>query len=206
LEGWFACFLLHPEVQSAAMKEPFLEPILRRMRLQKVLPVIRRYPDCRLLDVGCGWDYRLLKTVEPLINSGVGIDLKVQETTGTKINTVCMRLTGSLPFDSESFDVVTMLAVLEHLSNPAGMMVEIERVLKKGGRLVLTVPSKLSKPVLEFLAFRLKIVSAVQIKDHKTYYNAVDIRSLLEQMGLIVEQHRYFQIGMNNYCVAIKPS
>ena len=188
------------------MKEPFLEPILRRMRLQKVLPVIRRYPDCRLLDVGCGWDYRLLKTVEPLINSGVGIDFKVQETTGTKINTVCMRLTGSLPFDSESFDVVTMLAVLEHLSNPAGMMVEIERVLKKGGRLVLTVPSKLSKPVLEFLAFRLKIVSAVQIKDHKTYYNAVDIRSLLEQMGLIVEQHRYFQIGMNNYCVAIKPS
>ena len=187
------------------MKEPFLEPILRRIRVQKVLPIIRRYPDCRLLDIGCGWDYRLLKTVEPLITSGVGLDFKVPETTGIKINTVCLRLTGSLPFDSESFDVVTLLAVLEHLSDPTGMMVEIERVLKKGGRLVLTVPSRLAKPVLEFLALRLKIVSAIEIKDHKKYYNAKDIRSLMELAGLIVEQHRYFQLGMNNYCVAIKP-
>jgi 2-polyprenyl-3-methyl-5-hydroxy-6-metoxy-1,4-benzoquinol methylase len=188
------------------MKEPFLEPILRRIRIQKVLPIIRRYPNCRLLDVGCGWDYRLLKTVEPLIASGVGLDFKVQETTGIKINTVCLRLAGSLPFDSESFDVVTMLAVLEHLSNPVGMMVEIERVLKNGGRLVLTVPSRLSKPVLELLALRFKIVSAVEIKDHKKYYNAMDIRSLMKQAGLTVEEHRYFQLGMNNYCVAIKLS
>jgi hypothetical protein len=43
------------------MKEPILEPILRALRIRKALPVIRQYPDCHLLDVGCGWDYRLLK-------------------------------------------------------------------------------------------------------------------------------------------------
>ena len=188
------------------MKEPFLEPILRRFRVQKVLPTIRRYPDCRLLDVGCGWDYRFLKTVEPYLASGLGIDFKVRETTGTKIKTVRMRLAGSLPFESESFDVVTMLAVLEHLSEPLGMMTETRRVLKKGGRLVLTVPSKLSKPILECLAFQLKLLSADEIRDHKRYYNCPDLKSLLDQAELIMEQHRYFQMGMNNFCVAVKLS
>lgn len=186
------------------MKEPFLEPILRRMRVKIVLPTIQRYPDCQLLDVGCGWDYRLLKTVEPFIGSGVGIDFKVQEMESTKIKTVRMRMTDQLPFESESFDIVTMLAVLEHLSDPLRMMSETERVLKKEGRLVLTVPSKIAKPVLEFLAYRLHIVSEVEMKDHKQYFNHNDLRKLLCQSGMTIEQHRYFQMGMNNYCVAMK--
>lgn len=158
------------------MKEPFLESILRRMRLKQVLPTIRQYPDCRLLDIGCGWDYRLLKTVEPFIGSGVDIDFKVRETESAKIKTVRMRMTDSLPFESESFDIVTMLAVLEHPSDPIRMMSETERVLKKGGRLVMTVPSKIAKPVLEFLAYRLHVVSEVEIKDHKQYFNRSDLR------------------------------
>lgn len=186
------------------MKEPFLEPILRRMRVKKALPTIHRYPGCRLLDIGCGWDYRLLKTVEPLIGSGIGIDFKVQEMESTKIKTVRMRMKDSLPFEAESFDIVTMLAVLEHLPNPLRMMSETERVLKKGGRLVMTVPSKIAKPVLEFMAFYLKIVNANEIRDHKKYYDCEDIKSLVNRTGLIVEEHRYFQMGMNNYCVAMK--
>lgn len=186
------------------MKEPFLEPILRSMRVKKVLPTIHRYPDCRLLDVGCGWDYRLLKTVEPFIGSGVGIDFKVREMESEKIKTLRMRMTDSLPFEAESFDIVTMLAVLEHLADPLLMMSETERVLKKGGRLVLTVPSKIAKPVLEFMAFYLKIVNADEIRDHKRYYDCKDIKSLVDHAGLILEEHRYFQMGMNNYCVAMK--
>jgi hypothetical protein len=72
------------------MKEPILEPILRALRIRKVLPVIRQYPDCCLLDVGCGWDYRLLKTLEPFIKSGIGIDYKVQESESGKIKTIQM--------------------------------------------------------------------------------------------------------------------
>jgi cyclopropane fatty-acyl-phospholipid synthase-like methyltransferase len=55
------------------MKEPILEPILRALRVKRILPVIKQYPDCRLLDVGCGWDYRLLKEAKPFIKSGIGI-------------------------------------------------------------------------------------------------------------------------------------
>jgi cyclopropane fatty-acyl-phospholipid synthase-like methyltransferase len=58
------------------MKEPILEPILRNMRLAKVLPTIKQYQDCSLLDIGCGWEAKLLYAVEPYIKNGVGIDFK----------------------------------------------------------------------------------------------------------------------------------
>jgi len=113
-------------------------------------------------------------------------------------------VTESLPYDSETFDVVTMMAVLEHVSHPKAVIVEIFRILKPGGRLVLTVPSNAAKPVLEFLAFRLGIVSAAEIRDHKCYYNKELLRQLLADTGLVMEAHHYFELGMNNFVVCAK--
>lgn len=187
-----------------AVDEPILEPFLRRLRLRKVLPTIALYPDCALLDIGCGWEFRLLKEVEPHIKSGVGIDFKVREAEAGKIKTHNFMLDSKLPFPDESFDVVSMVAVLEHLANPVQMIMEIERVLKAGGRLVLTVPSKASKPVLELLAYRLKVINADEIRDHKKYYGKKELLDILKNTNLIVECHKYFQFGFNNLFVAKK--
>ncbi len=186
------------------MREPFLEPILRQLRIRRVLPTIRRYPDCCLLDIGCGWDYRLLTILEPFIKSGIGIDCKVEELENGKIKTIKMIIADVLPFASGSFDVITMLAVLEHLSDPMNMVKEIERVLKNDGRLVITVPSKSAQPVLEFLSYRLKIVNTDEIRDHKKYYNRDELKKLFSQTGMIMERHEYFQLGMDNFCIIKK--
>lgn len=183
------------------MKEEILEPFLRRMRIGKVLPTIKKYPDCRLLDIGCGWEARLLKTVEPCIKSGVGIDFKAGEIQTPKITTRRVTLDKVLPFSKESFDVITMLAVLEHLAEPLAIAKEIERILVSGGRLIITVPSRAAKPVLEFLSYKLKIVSEAEIRDHKAYYNYPDLAALFGQTKLQIEEHRYFQLGMNNFCI-----
>lgn len=45
-----------------------------------------------------------------------------------------------LPFADESLDLVTALDVLEHLEDDAAAAAEIRRVLRPGGRLVVTVP------------------------------------------------------------------
>lgn len=186
------------------MKEPILEPLLRRLRVRQVLPFIKQYPDCRLLDIGCGWEARLLKTVEPYIKSGVGIDFKAGEVHTPKITTRRLALDKVLPFPKKSFDVITMLAVLEHLAEPLAIAREIERILVSGGRLIITVPSRAAKSVLEFLAYRLHIVSEAEIKDHKAYYNYRDLAALFGKTRLEIERHRYFQIGMNNFCVLIR--
>lgn len=186
------------------MKEAALEPLLRRLRIRQVLPVVRRHRDCRLLDVGCGWEARLLRAVEPHVARAVGVDFKAPRLRTAKLETVAMTLADTLPFPDAAFDVVTMLAVLEHLAQPRAMVEEIARVLKPGGEVVLTVPSKAARPVLEFLAYRLGVVSEAEIRDHKQYYDRRSLFALLRDSGLAIERHRYFQLGMNNFLVATR--
>ena len=58
------------------MKESLLEPLLRQLRIRQVLPVLLEHPDCSLLDIGCGWEARLLRAVEPYVKRGTGVDFK----------------------------------------------------------------------------------------------------------------------------------
>ena len=181
-----------------------MEPVLQRLRLKRILPVIMQCRGGSLLDIGCGPDYRLLKSVEPIMGQAVGIDQNVSDDKRGKIRLLGMTVEDALPFAEKEFDVVTMLAVLEHLSTPTSVMHEIRRVLRPGGKVVLTVPSRAAKPVLEFLAFRLGIVSSVQIADHKKYFNKKDLVALFTETGFIIENHSYFQAGMNNFCVGVR--
>ena len=45
-----------------------------------------------------------------------------------------------LPFGDEAFDVVLCAEVLEHMQEPARALAEMRRVLKAGGKLLLTTP------------------------------------------------------------------
>ena len=92
-----------------------------------------------------------------------------------------------------------MLAVLEHLYDPLRVLVEIRRVLRPHGTLIVTVPSHAAKPVLEFLAFRLKMVNPAEIADHKRYYRQARSARTVRAAGFRMVTHRYFQLGFNNF-------
>ena len=177
---------------------------MRRMRISRIIPVLKRFESCDLLDVGCGWEARLLRDVESYIGTGVGIDFKAPEIKTGKISTFSQRIHDTLPFQDESFDVVTMLAVLEHLDEPMAVLGEIRRVLRNGGLLAGTVPSVTSKPVLEFLAYRLGVVNPVEIRDHKAYYNKKSLAALFATAGFVDFHHSYFQLGFNNFFIVRK--
>ncbi|MFH1564180.1 MAG: class I SAM-dependent methyltransferase [Nitrospirota bacterium] len=44
-------------------------------------------------------------------------------------------------FESESFDVITMLDVLEHVTSPNTILKEVNRILKKQGLILATIPN-----------------------------------------------------------------
>lgn len=46
----------------------------------------------------------------------------------------------NLPFEDQSFDVILATEVFEHLSNPNKLILEAYRVLKKNGKIIITVP------------------------------------------------------------------
>ncbi|MCS6815758.1 MAG: class I SAM-dependent methyltransferase [Blastocatellia bacterium] len=94
----------------------------------------RAWARGRLLDIGCGnQPYREL--FAPMIQEYVGLDRNWQEHLPDVIGDALR-----LPFPAETFDTVLMLQVLEHLPDPSGAMSEVWRVLKRGGRVILTAP------------------------------------------------------------------
>lgn len=51
-----------------------------------------------------------------------------------------------LPFSNSFFDVVSCIAVLEHVFNPPNLVKEIHRVLKPGGIFLKQVPNSVWMP------------------------------------------------------------
>jgi SAM-dependent methyltransferase len=102
-----------------------LGEVLAKRRIQAVLPHV----NGRLLDVGCGSN----QLVRHYAN-GVGVD--VHPWPGAD---VIVSDTATLAFESESFDTITIVAALNHIPNRAAVLEECRRVLRPGGRVVITM-------------------------------------------------------------------
>jgi SAM-dependent methyltransferase len=57
-----------------------------------------------------------------------------------KYNCDCHQNIEEMTFDNSSFDAVICLEVLEHVINPFQAVKQIKRVLRQGGKILLTVP------------------------------------------------------------------
>lgn len=85
----------------------------------------------RILDYGCStMRYRHLFPA--------GADYMGADLPGNEMADVVLSSDGRVPLASDSFDVVFSTQVLEHVDDPALYLQECRRVLKPGGRLVLS--------------------------------------------------------------------
>ncbi|MDH4163350.1 MAG: class I SAM-dependent methyltransferase [Nitrospirota bacterium] len=168
----------------------------------------------RLLDIGCGEHPLFLLTTE--FSERFGLDQIVdpraiepfQQAGLTLINHDLHR-DEWLPFENERFSVVTMLAVVEHLEERKAMALarEILRVLKPGGTYVLTTPAAWSDRLLRVLA-SLRLVSPIEIQEHKAAYTPASLRELLKSAGFHPAGVRtgYFELYLNLWATARKPA
>lgn len=154
-----------------------LDPLLTRLRTRRIRPYVK--PGSTLLDIGCGKG-DVLFSLGDVIRQGTGIDQRAADETRGAIRLQNGKIDMTLPFADGSFDVVTMLAVLKHLEHPEAILREVHRVLTPGGHVLITVPTIYAKPVLEFLGFRLGVISREGVADHKRYYTK-------ETLGLILD-------------------
>jgi len=103
----------------------------------------------RLLDLGCGTGANL-----PMLRESAGargwvtaLDFSphalrfARDHLGAEQISLAQGDALHLPFADDSFDVVTMFDVLEHLSDDSRALGEVRRVLRPGGALVLSVPA-----------------------------------------------------------------
>ncbi len=104
-----------------------------------------------VLDIGCNNGQNTMKAAK-IANRVIGFDsdaknLKVARRDILKNNFKNIKLLNhnaeeALPFNNKSFNVVMFFAVLEHLKNRVQAVSEVYRVLKPGGKLLLSVPNK----------------------------------------------------------------
>lgn len=184
------------------MNEPWLEPILRRFRFNKVLKHIKE--NSLVVDIGCGHTPHLLNRLEKYIKSGVGVDQLIHNQKIGKIKLVSAMLDEKIPLPKNKADHVTLIAVLEHLEKPDELLLETRRILKPSGTLILTTPTPLAKPILEILAFWLGWVSKREIAEHKKYYWGGELTRKIKKAGYKNIRHSYFGIFWNNFLVAEK--
>jgi ubiquinone/menaquinone biosynthesis C-methylase UbiE len=183
------------------MQEELLEPIFRSIRLGIVLKHLDK--NAIFCDVGCG-NGTFLKTISPYILKGYGFDKKVTELIEGNLIIKNAYIDEKLPLDSSTVDCVTLIAVLEHLEKPVSVLSESRRILKTGGKILITTPAPPSKPILEFLSYQLNIVSPVEIRDHKHYYSKKELSGILKECGFIGVSARSFEFGLNNFAIGYK--
>jgi 2-polyprenyl-3-methyl-5-hydroxy-6-metoxy-1,4-benzoquinol methylase len=145
----------------------------------------------RLLDIGShagfflrrardrGWRVQGVEpsaTTAALARQQFGLDVR----TGTLFD---------VTFPEHSFDVVTMLDVLEHVEQPQPLLTEVARLLKPGGRLLVKVPNVRYVLAKHYLIRRVPgaVHDVFDAREHLAYYSHKTLAHLLGAAGFDVE-------------------
>lgn len=182
-------------------KVTLFEPIFQELRIRKVLPYLKK--GGVLVDIGCDQPQVFIDRVKDDMTLCIGIDAVVDAYTYENVRILHQTLRKKVTLPSNSADVVTMMAVLEHMSSPIEIVQECFRILKKNGTLLITVPSPSSKPLLELFA-RLGLVRKEMIEQHENYFTQERLRMVMKNTGFRNIDVHSFELGFNTFCKAVK--
>jgi len=186
-----------------------LEELLTKKRSDKANSLISKaHRAGRILDIGCGsYPYFLSKTK---FNEKYGIDPSLRSKIVGKEKIVLEKFsvgTKKLPYKDDYFDVVTMLAVFEHIDEKYLNFVlkEIRRILKTNGILIITTPSPWADKVLHVMA-NFYLISKEEIHEHKHNLTHHKISDFLVEAGFPVNKIKkgFFEFYMNMWFKAEK--
>ncbi len=159
-------------VGRRAILEEFLRQIIQNPKSKIQNP--------KILDVGCGTGANL----EMLANFGEaeGVDVSDDALEFCKLKGLKAHkgLAEKLPFEDESFDLVTALDVVEHLDDDVAGLREMNRVLKKDGSALIFVP-----------AFMWLWGVQDDISNHRIRYTKKQIVERLKLAGFEIERATY---------------
>lgn len=120
-----------------------IPPVWEEKIFTRLKNIIEPYIKGRVLDVGCG---------DGTFTSGLSKLNKVKEVAGIDVSDTAIKKARSkysgidfkvspvteLPFERENFDFISAVEVVEHIFDTELMFQEFNRVLKKGGYMLIT--------------------------------------------------------------------
>lgn len=153
-------------------------------------------PGARILDVGCGRGVAL----RALAKSGLeahGFERSPDAVAGLD-REVQLRIADDLAaadYPPDFFDTVIIWHVLEHVRNPHEVLLEIARILKPGGRVIVAVPnySSLQAQWAGSAWFHL------DLPRHLYHFPVSGLRQLLEGCGFECRSEHHFSLRQNPF-------
>ena len=154
--------------------------VRRTLRNMEILSALN---DCHagdiIVDIGCGVGD--LCRILPISLKRIGIDLSLSALryAHRDYRTDAMFVNASLyelPLQDESVDIIICLEVLEHLREDNKALEEVRRILRPGGRLIISLPSEFYFP------------QYLELMGHWRHYNPKVMAQMLERIGLKPER------------------
>lgn len=109
-----------------------------RLKAPVYQSLIEAHAAGRLLDLGCG-RVPFYQLYAPRVDDCVCVDWEHSLHDGSHVD-LTADLGRPLPLPSAGFDTILLTEVLEHVPHPEILWAEIARLLRPGGKLILTVP------------------------------------------------------------------
>ena len=200
----------NPSPEAAELGEP---SYVWRFGQERRLNLIRRFApleDVRFLDVGCGIG-TYVKRVGELAKLSAGIDISEKRLRESSVPNLVAAVSEKLPFKDESFDVILLNEVIEHVRDDRETLEECLRVVSRGGHVVIYAPNRLypfethgiyvgkrykfgNIPLVNYLPLRLRN----KLVPHAKAYTERDMRKLYSGLDGRVVVHTYVYPGFDN--------
>jgi hypothetical protein len=178
----------------------FTDRALQAWRIAKVRKFIPH--GAKILDIGSE-DGALFRRLGPMVGAGsMGVDPTLKET--LIVNGFALEpgfFPMAMPPSVGQFDVVTMLAVLEHIpeSEYDTLREGCRKYLRPGGKLLITVPSPQVDIILKWLTF-LRLIDGMSLEEHHGY-KILHTQEIFRPPHFRLIRYKAFQLGLNNVFV-----
>lgn len=162
-------------------------------RTKEVLTAIKEFGDSQpklILDIGTADGLMLERLSSSFDATFVGVDISSELLTANP-NRPFHALQAdalALPFHEEVFDVVIAAAIIEHVQGETRLLSECQRVLRKGGLLILTAPHPFFDHISELIGHTKK-------GSHFKRYTLDELKSLCLSCGLRILKAEKFMMS-----------
>jgi len=167
----------------------------RKEYLKRVLSEFKsivQNTNIAVLDAGCGDGVNLKYLRDLQLSSLYGLEYNPVRVVRAKgcVPAACIVLGDLLnnPFKKESFDIILLNQVLEHISEDLDVLRELHRILKPGGILILGVPNE--GCLIAQLRNNIVQREIKRTSDHVQQYTEFAIRNKLSQSGWRIKSIR----------------
>jgi len=158
---------------------------IREVSLKRKLKLINSFntDEKKLLDIGCGTG-AFLKAAQNnnWSISGIEPDEKARAIANEITNKSVYNTSQLIKFEDQSFDVITLWHVLEHLPNLEEEIFTLKKLLKPNGRLIIAVPNYKSYDATYYKNFW----AAYDVPRHLWHFSQTSIKRLFQKVDMKV--------------------